>query len=128
VGGPRATSDVATYDSLWVRLVDLPEALQDRTWSAPCDVVIEVTDTMAPWNDGNWRIRAEDTGDATVEKTTAESDVRLRVDALGAAYLGGGNLTALQRAGLVTERRKGAVTELWRAMRTELSPTAAVGF
>ncbi|HEU4542282.1 MAG TPA: GNAT family N-acetyltransferase [Jiangellaceae bacterium] len=128
VGGPRATSDVATYDSLWVRLVDLPEALQDRTWSAPCDVVIEVTDTMAPWNEGNWRIRAEDTGDATVEKTTAESDVRLRVDALGAAYLGGGNLTALQRAGLVTERRKGAVTELWRAMRTELSPTAAVGF
>ena len=26
-GGPRSTSDVGTYDSLWVRLVDLPEAL-----------------------------------------------------------------------------------------------------
>lgn len=127
-GGPRATSDVATYDSLWVRLVDLPEALQDRTWSAPCDVVIEVADTTAPWNDGSWRIAADDAGEATVDRTTAESDVRLRVDALGAAYLGGGNLVALQRAGLVTERRKGAVAELWRAMRTEISPTAAVGF
>ena len=67
-------------------------------------------------------------GAATVEKATAESDVRLRVDALGAAYLGGGNLAALQRAGLVAERRKGPVAELWRAMRAEISPTAAVGF
>lgn len=128
VGGPRSTSDVATYDSLWVRLVDLAEALQERAWSAPCDVVVEVEDTAAPWNDGSWRIRADDAGEATVERTTAESDVRLRVEALGGAYLGGGNLVALQRAGLVAERRRGAVAELWRAMRTEVSPTAAVGF
>jgi GNAT superfamily N-acetyltransferase len=128
VGGPRSTSDVATYDSLWVRLVDLAEALQERAWSASCDVVVEVEDTAAPWNDGSWRIRADEAGEATVERTTAESDVRLRVEALGGAYLGGGNLVALQRAGLVAERRRGAVAELWRAMRTEVSPTAAVGF
>src|SRR4051812_3401728 len=128
VGGPRSASDVATYDSLWVRLVDLDVALQDRAWSAPCDVVVEVTDRAAPWNDGRWRIRATDAGDATVERTTAESDVCLGIDALGAAYLGGGNLVARQCAGLVEERRKGAVVELWRAMRTEVAPTAAVGF
>lgn len=127
-GGPRATSDVATYDSLWVRLVDLREALRNRAWSAPCDVVVEVADTAAPWNDGCWRIRADDAGEVTVDKTTADSEVRLRVEALGAAYLGGGNLVALQRAGLVAERRKGAVAELWRAMRTQVSPSAAVGF
>jgi GNAT superfamily N-acetyltransferase len=127
-GGPRSAADLATYDSLWVRLVDLPQALQDRAWSAPCDVVVEVTDTAAPWNDGNWRIRADDTGEAVVEKATAASDVRLRVEALGAAYLGGGNLLALQRAGLVDERRRGAVAELWRALRTDVSPTAALGF
>lgn len=128
VGGPRSTSDVATYDSLWVRLVDLPEALEDRTWSAPCDLVVEVDDTSAPWNQGSWRIRADEAGVASVERTSAESDVRLGVEALGAAYLGGGNLVALRRAGLVAERRPGAVAELWRAMRTEISPTAAVGF
>lgn len=128
IGGPRATSDVATYDSLWVRLVDLPAALQDRTWSARCDVVVEVADSTAPWNEGSWRIAADDAGEVIVERTTAESDVRLGVEALGAAYLGGGNLVALQRAGLVAERRKGAVTELWRAMRTEVLPTASVGF
>jgi GNAT superfamily N-acetyltransferase len=127
-GGPRATSDVATYDSLWVRLVDLPEALQARAWSAPCDVVVEVTDRAAPWNQGTWRIRSDDAGRATVERSNEEADLALRVEALGGAYLGGGNLVALQRAGLVAERRKGAVAELWRAMRTEAAPTAAIGF
>ena len=63
-----------------------------------------------------------------MERTTADSDIRLSVEALGSGYLGGGNLVALQRAGLVAERRKGAVAELWRAMRSEVSPTAAVGF
>lgn len=128
VGGPRSTADVATYDSLWVRLVDLPEALQARTWSATCDVVVEVADATAPWNEGTWRIRADRDGQASVERSTAEAEVRLGTEALGAAYLGGGNLVALRRAGLVTEGRRGAVAELWRALRTDVPPTAAVGF
>lgn len=128
VGGPRSTSDVAIYDSLWVRVVDLPEALQARAWSAPCDVVVEVADVAAPWNDGHWRIRAGQGRDASVTRTTAESDVRLSVDVLGAAYLGGSSLVSQHRAGLLAERRKGAVVELWRAMRSDVAPTAAVGF
>lgn len=127
-GGPRAASDVATYDSLWLRLVDLPEALQARTWNRPCDVVVEVADSFAPWNEGRWHIRADEAGEATVQKTTADSDVSLPAAALAGAYLGGGNLVALQRGGLVSERRSGAVAELWRAMRTDVAPTAAVGF
>ncbi|MBD8868440.1 GNAT family N-acetyltransferase [Nocardioides donggukensis] len=127
-GGPRATADIATYDSLWVRLVDLPEALQARAWSAPCDVVVEVADTAAPWNAGTWRIRADGAGQATVERTTAEAEVALPVEALGAAYLGGSSLVALLRAGQLTERRTGAVAELWRGLRTDVAPTAAVGF
>ncbi len=128
VGGPRASSDVATYDSLWVRLVDLAEALQARSWSAPCNVVVEVVDTAAPWNDGSWRIQADHEGEATVARTTAVADIRLDVQALGAAYLGSRNLVSLARAGLVAERRAGAVAELWRAMRTDVSPAAAIGF
>ena len=127
-GGPRATSDVETYDSLWLRLVDLPEALQGRTWRAPCDVVVEVEDTTAPWNQGTWRIGVSGEGEAAVERTSAEADLHLPVGALGAAYLGGGNLVAMQGAGLVEERRRGAAAELWRALRTDTAPTAAVGF
>ena len=125
VGGPRSTSDVGTYDSLWVRLVDLPEALQQRAWSAPCDVVVDVADTHAPWNAGSWRIQADEGGQATVERSTAAADLHLPVSALGAAYLGGGNLLAMHRAGLVAEDRVGAVASLWRAMRADVLPTAA---
>jgi hypothetical protein len=50
------------------------------------------------------------------------------VEALGSAFLGGGNLLAQHHAGLVAERRQGSVAELWRAMRTATLPTAAVGF
>ena len=128
LGGPRSASDVGVYDGLWVRLVDLPAALQARSWSAPCDVVVEVADPAAPWNAGAWRIRADAAGGAVVERSSAEADLRLDVAALGAAYLGGGNLVALHRAGLVAERRSGAVRELWRAMRTDVAPAAAVGF
>lgn len=127
-GGPRSTADVATYDSLWVRLVDLPEALQERSWSAPCDVVVDVTDTSAPWNAGTWRIHADTDGRAEVARTSDDADIRLATQSLGAAYLGGGNLVAQQRAGLVEEQRPGAVADLWRAMRTDVAPTAAVGF
>jgi hypothetical protein len=127
-GGPRSASDVATYDSLWVRLVDFADALEARAWSAPCDVVVDVVDGAAPWNEGSWRIAADDSGRASVRRTDREADVRLEVSALGAAYLGGGNLAAMRRAGLVDERRRGAIAELWRAMRTDVAPTAAVGF
>ena len=125
VGGPRATADVATYDNLWLRLVDLPEALEARAWSAPCDVVVEVDDPLLPDNHGTWRIRAGADGVASVERTADAAEVALPVATLGAAYLGGGNLVAMQQAGQLVERRPGAVTELWRAMRTDVAPTAA---
>lgn len=128
VGGPRATAAAETYDSLWIRLVDLPEALLQRAWSAPCDVVVEVADRSAPWNEGRWRVHADASGDASVERSTAEADLRLSVEALGAAYLGGTNLLGLARAGLVAEARAGAARELWQALRADLAPTAAVGF
>lgn len=44
-------------------------------------------------------------GEATVQRTTAEPDVSLPAAALGGAYLGGGNVVALRRAGLVGQPR-----------------------
>jgi predicted acetyltransferase len=111
-----------------VRLVDLPEALAARTWSAPCDVVVEVADRHAPWNEGTWRIHADADGAAVAERTDTEADLRLSVEALGSAYLGGGNLAALARAGLVHEARPGAAAGLWRALRTDEPPAGSMMF
>ena len=127
VQGPRGLGDVRPFDSLWVRLVDLPEALALRGYEADCDVVVEVTDQAAPWNAGRWRIRVA-AGAAEVTRTDADAEVSLPVAALGAAYLGGTSLAALHRAGVIAEQRPGAVRELWRAFRTDLGPYAARGF
>jgi GNAT superfamily N-acetyltransferase len=127
VQGPRGLSDVHPFDSLWVRLVDLPEALAARGYEAECDVVVEVADEPAPWNAGLWRIRVKD-HTADVSRTDDDADVSLPVSALGAAYLGGANLAALQRAGVVAEHRPGATRELWGAFRTDVGPYAARGF
>jgi predicted acetyltransferase len=127
VQGPRGLGHVKPYDSLWVRLVDLAEAVAARGYEADCDVVAEVADPSAPWNSGRWRIRVED-GSGQALRSDDRAEVSLPVSALGAAYLGAGNLAEMQRAGLVDEHRPGAVADLWRAFRTDLSPYAARGF
>ena len=127
VQGPRGLGDVRPFDSLWVRLVDLPEALARAGYEADCDVVVEVADEPAPWNAGRWRIRVKD-GTADVTRTDDDAEVSLPVTALGAAYLGGTNLAALHRAGVIAEHRPGAARELWRAFRTDVGPYAARGF
>jgi hypothetical protein len=68
--------------------------------------------------------------DGTCEATATddEAELDLPVAALGAAYLGGTNLAEMQRAGVIAERRPGAVRELWHAFRTDVGPYAARGF
>jgi GNAT superfamily N-acetyltransferase len=127
VQGPRALGDVHPYDSLWVRLVDLPEALATRGYEADGDVVVEVDDVAAPWNAGRWRIRVKD-GMAEATRTDDDAELSLPISALGAAYLGGTNLAELARAGVVLEHRPGAARDLWRAFRTDVGPSAARGF
>ena len=111
-GGPRSTSDVGTYDSLWVRLVDLPGSAPGPSLDArPCDVIVEVEDVTAPWNDGPLADpRRRRVGHGGAKRATP--DATLSVQSLGAAYLGAGNLVAQHRAGLVAEQRAGAVGEL----------------
>ena len=126
VEGPRATGDVKTWDSTWVRLVDLEAAWPLRSYDAACEVVVEVEDRHAPWNAGRWRLAAADgTGEAA--RTDAEPEVVLDVGVLGAAYLGR-SVAGLLRSGRVQEHRPGAFTELARALRTDLDPESSIGF
>lgn len=126
VGGPRATGDLQTWDSTWVRLVDLEAAWPLRTYEGDCDVVVEVEDRYAPWNAGRWRLTARN-GSGTATRTDGAADVVLDVAALGAGYLGHG-IGGLLRAGLVREQRPGAYAELARAMRTAVGPEPSIGF
>ena len=125
--GPRSATDVTPADNLWLRIVDVERALPQRWYGGECDVVVDLSDPLAPWQAGRWRIVVSG-GEGRAERTDADADVALPVAALGSAYLGGTNLVAQLRAGLLPETRAGAIAELWHAFRTDLPPTAAIGF
>lgn len=126
VGGPRDTGDLQTWDSTWIRLVDLSAAWALRSFEGECDVVVEVEDRHAPWNAGRWRLTASG-GSGSASRTSEAADVTLDVAVLGAGFLGHG-IGALLRAGLVQEHRDGAYAELARAMRTLVAPEPSIGF
>jgi predicted acetyltransferase len=112
-------------DGLWIRLTDVPAALRQRRYSCAADVVIEVTDELLPANAGRWRLGCPgpaDGGTTSCERTTAAADIVLPVAVLGAGYLGGTRLGALATAGLVTERKPGALARLSAAMYSDPAP------
>lgn len=127
LGGVRRTAKALVHDNLWIRLVDVAEALAQRTYGGACDVVIELADDAAPWNAGRWRVRVAG-GEAEVRRSDEAADIAMSVADLGAAYLGGGNPISLLLAGLITEHRAGAVEELWSAMRTPRPPAPSLMF
>jgi predicted acetyltransferase len=114
---------VRVVDNLWVRIIDLPSALARRAYSAPADVVLEVSDGLLPANAGRWRLRAAGPGAAADCARTGEpADIAVDVRELGAAYLGGTRLATLAAAGLVSELRPGAVSRLSTAMSWDPAP------
>jgi predicted acetyltransferase len=122
-------------DGLWVRIIDVPGALAGRRYTCPVDVVIEVRDDLLPPNAGRWRLTSTGTGNtewgleaSCVPAPDSAADVSLDVTELGAAYLGGTALGALAAAGLVTERRPGAVRRLSAALAWEPAPWCPVNF
>jgi predicted acetyltransferase len=108
-------------DSTYARLVDVPAALEARTYAADLDVVMEVSDSLLPHNDSAFRLRAGPDG-AEASATRRRADVSLSVRDLGAIYLGGTQLSSLHAAGLVAEHTTGTVAAITAAFSAPRPP------
>ncbi len=126
-GGPRALG-VKASDSLWLRLIDVGTAMAARGYSSACDIVLDVIDPVCPWNQRAWRLSVDEDGIATCQPTADQADVRLPVQALGAAYLGSRSLATQAHQGLVTELTPGSLRLLSRAMSSDREPVGAIEF
>lgn len=112
---------------LWLRLVDVPAALAERTYAHPLDTVIEVADRHAPWNAGRWHLKTD--GEHTrVEAATTAPDLSLDAAHLGSAYLGRGPVTTHVDAGTAVEHTPGAAARLDTALYTPRAPRCDTGF
>ena len=101
-------------DSIWLRLVDVGAALAARGWAGEEELVLEVTDSFCPWNEGRYRLDGLQTSDSP--------DLRLDVSDLGSVYLGGFTFGQLLRSGRVEELSAGAVQAAEGLFRTERAP------
>ncbi len=112
---------VRLSDGLWLRIIDLPAALQARQYSCDVDVVLEVSDDMCPDNAGRWHLQGGADG-ATCTRTSVQPQLCLSERTLGAAYLGGRTLVALAGAGLVEAPDPAALEQASRAFSWHVAP------
>ena len=112
-------------DSLWLRVVDVKRALEARSYEQETTLVIELGDSFCEWNEGTWKL---DTGARSVERTEDSPDLRMKVNDLGAAYLGGFTFAELANAGRVQEVTSGALQRADAAFVTARAPWAPENF
>lgn len=108
------------YDSLWVRVVDVPAALEARRYGGEGRLVLDVHDSFCPWNEGRYELQCGPDG-ARCKKTDADPDLTLSAADLGAAYLSGVHFRTLQKAGRV-HGDPGAITRADSLLAWDLAP------
>lgn len=116
------------FPALWLRLVDVAAALTARSWAAPVDLVLELTDVRLPANAGSFRLKAGPGGAAYEVAAGRAPDLTLDVRELAACYLGGTRAVELVAAALVVEHTPGAAAALDAGLRTALLPHTADEF
>ncbi|GAA3649932.1 GNAT family N-acetyltransferase [Microbacterium marinilacus] len=119
---PRVPVSSVT-DHGWLRILDVPAALEGRAYAASASLVLRVTDPLG-YADGTWRVEIAD-GRASVASTEDEPDVELSVLELGSAYLGGFSLAALSAAGRVAGTAD-AIGALDAALRVPRAPFLSI--
>jgi predicted acetyltransferase len=108
-------------DGTYARLVDVRRALEARCYLSDLDVIIGVEDPLLTHNSTSIRLQAGIDG-ASVTRGRRRPDLIMNVRELSAVYLGGTPLAALARAGLVTERTKGAARAVAAALEWPQAP------
>ncbi|GAA3453996.1 GNAT family N-acetyltransferase [Dactylosporangium matsuzakiense] len=125
---PRAMRVTRQSDSLWLRILDLAGAIGSRQYTGETGLTVEVPpDPMCPGNAGVWRLDLGPSGGSCV-RTGAAPEVTIGIQALGSLFLGGHSAALLAAAGLIRERRAGAVAALGRALRHDPEPFNAFVF
>ena len=113
---PRTVETKAQRDMLWLRILDLPTALEARPWREDASVVLEVADDLGHIA-GRWRV-STDKGRARVERTEDSPGVSLSAETLATLYLGDRLVPTMAAAGRVT----GPDVETFAAMADHAGP------
>ncbi len=128
LANPRAMRVTRASDNLWLRLLDVGAALEARAYDISATLVLAVTDSVCPWNEGRWRLNAHPDGTTCRLERTVTADLAMGVDTLASLYLGGVSPAVLAAAGRIVELQAGALATLTRLLHQDPAPFNAAGF
>ena len=113
--------DLRLRDGLWLRIVDVAAALEQRGYAADGSVVLDVRDEFMPDAGGRFRLEAA-AGSARVTPTDEAADVQLDAADLAAIYLGAFSFAQLARAGRTHELTPGGRARVDALFTTSVTP------
>jgi predicted acetyltransferase len=132
---PRQLRVTDVTDWLWVRILEVPAALQARGYRRDGRLVLDV---LPPQDDldgqpdpapGRWLLEAgPDGASCRAARRGERTDLRLRVTDLGALYLGGFPASVLAAAGRIEECRPGSLDRADALLATSPAPLTGTGF
>lgn len=120
---PRAARVATRADWLWLRVLDVPRALEARTYAIDSALVLEVRDATGLAG-GRFLLEVSPSG-ASCVPTTRDADITLDLAELGALCLGDGSPVRLAALGRLDEHRAGAAATadlVFRAPRRAWCP------
>ncbi|MCY3690946.1 MAG: GNAT family N-acetyltransferase [Chloroflexota bacterium] len=117
----------STRDGLWLRIVDVPAALQLRAYLANDRVTLRVCDDFCSWNDATFELDGSFEG-AHCRISESSPELTVPVAALSSAYTGAATFTTLAQAGLVEEHTPGALLRADRMFAVQLKPWTPYNF
>ena len=132
VGNYRAVHKVIESDHLWTRILDVPAALEARSYGAGGKIVLEVIDPLG-FAAGRFLLDIYEDGTAVVDvfDEAVPDDaaaVALTVNELSALYLGGVSAVTLVRAGRITELTQDAALGVDAAFSSSVAPWLSIWF
>jgi predicted acetyltransferase len=120
----RQVRTTAVADDLWLRMMDIPAALQARAYDRDLSVVLQVDDGFR-CDGGRFALDIRD-GRALCAPTEAAADVVLDIDVLAALYLGGHRATTFAAANRLRGNDADLIRRIDRAFAADVP--AELGF
>jgi predicted acetyltransferase len=123
---PRLARLTHYEDDLWLRIMDIPAALEARSYQAELAAVVEISDGFRS-DGGRFALQIRD-HKARCAPTDAPADVQMDLDVLGSLYLGGHRASVFASANRLHAKDSAIVQRLDAAFVSEVPAVLGYGF
>lgn len=122
----RLARTTGRKDDLWLRIIEIPAALEARTYQADLSTVLEVSDRFGG-DGGRFALGIRD-GRAVCTPTDAAAEIEMDLDVLGCLYLGAHPASAFAAANRLRAKDSELIRRLDAAFVSDVPAQLGFGF